>query len=101
MSRSPAAGECDPPGYFFRLLLRTCVSALPAADRAARLNRRSPTILEAALAALGPVVPRRACASALAAALFAAAEVLVESTFPAFDAALLLVFSAMLHLPHI
>jgi hypothetical protein len=69
------------------------VSALPAAERAALLKRRSPTTLAAALAAFGPVVPWWACAKALAAALLAVFDVLVASTRPAFEATDLLVFS--------
>ena len=72
---------------------------LPAAERAALLNRRSPTTFEAALAAFGLVVPWWACASALAAALFAAFEVLVAKTLPAFEATDLLVFSGIFNSP--
>lgn len=44
------------------------------------------------MAASGPVVPRLAYASALAAAVFAFFDVLVESVLLAFEAALLPVF---------
>jgi hypothetical protein len=75
--------------YFLRLRFGAWVKALPAAERAARVNRPSPTTLAAARAALGPVVPPLLCAKALAAADLAALEVEVASVFPAFEAALL------------
>jgi hypothetical protein len=90
-----------PANYRFLPRFGACVSALPAAERAALLKRRSPTTLAAAFAAFGPVVPWCACARALAAALLAVFDVLVASTRPAFEATVLLVFPTSLDSLHL
>jgi hypothetical protein len=88
-------GDLESSYFFFAVRFSTWVSVLPAAERAALVKRRSPITPEAAFAALRLVVPRPACASALAAAVFAFFELLVARVLLAFEAALLPVFSAI------